>query len=44
MSRGRVVAQIVEVKRGDEIGALASAIDRMGTSIRLAIEKLSAKA
>ena len=44
MSRGRVVAQIAEVKRGDEIGALAGAIDRMGTSIRLAIEKLSAKA
>jgi methyl-accepting chemotaxis protein len=44
MSRGRVVARITEVGRGDEIGALAGAIDRMGTSIRLAIEKLSAKA
>jgi methyl-accepting chemotaxis protein len=44
MSRGRVVARIAEVGRGDEIGALAGAIDRMGTSIRLAIDKLSAKA
>ena len=43
MSRGRTVVSINETKRGDEIGALASAIDRMGTSIRLAIERLSAK-
>lgn len=44
MSRGRTVVKIDEAKRGDEIGALAAAIDRMGTSIRLAIERLSAKA
>jgi len=43
MSRGRTVVTINEAKRGDEIGALAAAIDRMGTSIRLAIERLSAK-
>lgn len=43
MSRGRTVVKIEEAKRGDEIGALAAAIDRMGTSIRLAIERLSAK-
>jgi methyl-accepting chemotaxis protein len=43
MSRGRAIAKINEVHRGDEIGTLAAAIDRMGTSIRLAIERLSAK-
>lgn len=43
MSRGRAVVKINEVRRGDEIGTLAAAIDRMGTSIRLAIERLSAK-
>ena len=43
MSRGRTVVKVAEAGRGDEIGALAAAIDRMGTSIRLAIERLSAK-
>lgn len=43
MSRGRAVVKINEVHRGDEIGTLAAAIDRMGTSIRLAIERLSTK-
>ncbi len=42
MSRGRTVVKIDETQRGDEIGALASAIDRMGTGIRLAIERLNA--
>jgi methyl-accepting chemotaxis protein len=42
MSRGRTFAKIAEASRGDEIGALAAAIDRMGTSIRLAIERLRA--
>ena len=42
MSRGRTVVKIAEAARGDEIGALAGAIDRMGTSIRLAIERLTA--
>jgi methyl-accepting chemotaxis protein len=40
MSRGRTDIKIVEVGRADEIGALAAAIERMGTSIRLAIERL----
>jgi len=42
MSRGRTFAKVAEASRGDEIGALAAAIDRMGTSIRLAIERLRA--
>jgi methyl-accepting chemotaxis protein len=41
MSRGRVVVKIDEISRNDEIGSLARAIDRMGTSIKLAIERLS---
>lgn len=40
MSRGRTDIKIDEVRRGDEIGALAGAIERMGTSIRLAMERL----
>ncbi len=40
LSRGRTDVKIDEVRRGDEIGALAGAIERMGTSIRLAIERL----
>ena len=40
ISRGRLVTKIEEVQRGDEIGRLAGAIDRMGTSIRLAMERL----
>jgi len=40
ISRGRVVTKIDEVQRGDEIGRLAGAIDRMGTSIHLAMERL----
>ena len=43
MSRGRLFTDIPEAKRRDEIGALAAAIDRMGTSIRLAMERLRAK-
>ncbi|HEX7043399.1 MAG TPA: cache and HAMP domain-containing protein [Burkholderiales bacterium] len=43
MSRGRVVPRIAEAERRDEIGSLARAIDRMGTSIRLAMDRLSAK-
>ncbi len=40
ISRGRLVTQITEVQRGDEIGRLAGAIDRMGTSIRIAMDRL----
>ncbi len=43
MSRGRLFTNIPEASRRDEIGALAAAIDRMGTSIRLAMERLRAK-
>jgi methyl-accepting chemotaxis protein len=43
MSHGKPVGRIVEVNRKDEIGALANAIDRMGQSIRIAIERISAK-
>ncbi len=43
LSRGGVVMKINEVNRNDEIGALAAAIDRMGVSIRLAMDRLKAK-
>ena len=43
MSRGKLVVRIDEVNRRDEIGALAAAIDRMGRSVKLAIERLSTK-
>ncbi len=44
LSHGRTVMNITEVARRDEIGALAAAIDRMGVSIQLAMERLKAKA
>jgi methyl-accepting chemotaxis protein len=44
ISRGRVFTKIAEVDRGDEIGLLAGAIDRMGTSIRLAMDRLRKQA
>ena len=40
ISRGNLSADIYEVNRGDEIGALARAIDRMGISLQLAFDKL----
>jgi methyl-accepting chemotaxis protein len=43
MSRGELGAQIVETGRGDEIGALARAIERMGVSIQMAFERLQKK-
>lgn len=43
MSRGRVVPRMKEAERRDEIGNLARAIDRMGTSIRLAMDRLTVK-
>jgi len=43
MSRGRVIPRLRETERRDEIGNLARAIDRMGTSIRLAMDRLTLK-
>ncbi len=40
MSRGELGARITETGRGDEIGALARAIERMGVSIKMAFERL----
>ena len=40
LSRGGTSGKIEEVSRGDEIGQLAAAIERMAASIRLAIERL----
>jgi methyl-accepting chemotaxis protein len=40
MSCGELDTEIREIQRGDEIGALARAIDRMGVSIRMAMQKL----
>lgn len=43
ISRGQLDAKVPGIERSDEIGALARAIGRMGTSIQLAIKKLSSK-
>ncbi len=43
MSRGKLDTTIEETQRCDEIGALAQAIERMGESIRLAMERLRKK-
>jgi methyl-accepting chemotaxis protein len=43
MSRGKLDMKIAETSRTDEIGDLAHAIERMGTSIRLAMERLKKK-
>lgn len=40
ISRGETSAQIAEVSRGDEIGGLARAIDRMRISIDVAMKRL----
>lgn len=40
ISRGELSTEIPETTRGDEIGALARAIKRMGISLQLAIERL----
>ena len=44
LSRGGTSGKIEEASRGDEIGQLAGAIDRMGASIRLAIDRLKKRA
>ena len=43
MSRGKLGLKIAETARRDEIGDLAHAIERMGVSIRLAMERLRKK-
>jgi len=43
ISRGKLDLKIAETARNDEIGDLAQAIERMGNSIRLAIERLKKK-
>ena len=42
ISRGQLAAQIHEVERADEIGGLARAIDRLKTSVELAMRRLAA--
>jgi methyl-accepting chemotaxis protein len=44
ISRGQLDIKIEELNRRDEIGALAAAIDRMGVSIRMSLQKLRARA
>jgi methyl-accepting chemotaxis protein len=44
LSKGQFQDAIPGTGRGDEIGALARAIDRLGVSIRLAMERLRKKA
>jgi len=43
ISRGRLDIAINETTRTDEIGALAAGIDRMGTSIRISLQRLQAQ-
>ena len=43
ISLGKLSEEISEVHRTDELGALAQSIDRLGTSVKLAIRKLSEK-
>lgn len=40
ISKGKLGAKIDECSRGDEIGALARAIERMGVSLQMAIDRL----
>lgn len=44
LSKGQFQDAIPETGRGDEIGALARAIERLGVSIRLAMDRLRKKA
>lgn len=39
LSRGQLDVSVAGMERGDEIGALARAIDRLGTSIKYAMER-----
>jgi len=43
ISRGKLNLKIAETARNDEIGDLAQAIERMGNSIRLAMERFKKK-
>jgi len=43
ISRGKLDATIKETSRGDEIGALARAIERMGISLQMAFDRLRKK-
>jgi methyl-accepting chemotaxis protein len=43
ISLGKTGIKVLEKERGDEIGSLARAIDRLGTSVRLAIDRLKAR-
>ncbi len=40
-SRGEIDAKIPHMERGDEIGELARAVDRMGTSLKMALAELN---
>jgi methyl-accepting chemotaxis protein len=40
ISRGNLNAEIKEIERNDEIGALARAIERMGVSLQMAFDRL----
>ncbi len=42
-SQGNLQLQIAGLERGDEIGQLAQAVERLGTSIRMAIDRLHKK-
>ena len=42
-SRGRLEGEIPGTRRGDEVGALARAVERMGVSIQMAFGELKKK-
>jgi len=44
ISRGEMSGKILETERGDEIGALARAIERMSVSIQMAMGRLRKRA
>ena len=43
ISRGHLDSAIAEVKRSDEIGSLARAIERLRASVKLAVDRLGAR-
>jgi methyl-accepting chemotaxis protein len=43
ISRGQLEAEIKEIARNDEIGSLARAIQRMGVSLKLAMDRFKKK-
>jgi len=41
ISHGKLEQEVGHIKRSDEIGGLARSIDRLGTSVRLAMQRIA---